>query len=67
MKFCALDINEAVKPLNKCEQALEDTIFQKLQEVNNIQLKYIPMEKPAECYRWEETSKQLQMREQGDI
>ena len=47
-KFCALDINEAVKPLNKCEQAIDDSIFQEKQEANNIQLKYIPMEEPAE-------------------
>ena len=51
--------------MNKFVQALDVTIFQNLQAVNNIQLNYIPMEEPAECNSWEETSNTATNEEAG--
>ena len=43
--------------MSEIEQNLDDTIIQKLQaKKNNIQLKYTPMEEPAECNRQEDNN-----------
>ena len=48
-KILVLDISKAIKLLSKIEQSLDDTIIWKLQAVDNIHLKYTPMEEPTEC------------------
>ena len=55
-KFYVLDISKAIKFLSEIEQSLDDTILWKLQAINNIHLKYSPMEESTECNRQEDNN-----------
>ena len=55
-KFYILDTSKAIKLLDEIEQSLDDTMIWKLQEENNIHLKYTPMEEHTEWNRQEDNS-----------